>query len=146
MLFGQSNLVKRGGSRELSIKLLCPNNICPIAFGHPCSNYTYSLEIQLQYCFLISIYFIIKFERWNSSTSQKSTCAEVPFVPVPGCPNPGAQLPDECPNPGKSPYSILIGRTKWLASIGSNLPPKQGHHQRNRITAVGEPPSPIIKL
>ena len=26
-------------------------------------------------------------------------------MPVPGCPNPGAQLPDECPNPEKSPHA-----------------------------------------
>ena len=41
-----------------------------------------------------------KFERWNSSTSQKSTCAEVPFLPVPRWPNPGGQMADEWPNPG----------------------------------------------
>ena len=34
-----------------------------------------------------------------------------------------------------------IGRTKRLASQHRQLPPKQGHYQKRRITAVGKPPS-----
>ena len=34
-----------------------------------------------------------------------------------------------------------LGRTKRLASQHRQLPPKQGHNQRRRITAVGKPPS-----
>ena len=34
-----------------------------------------------------------------------------------------------------------LGRTKRLASQHRQLPPKQGHNQRRRMTAVGKPPS-----
>ena len=34
-----------------------------------------------------------------------------------------------------------LGRTKRPASQHRQLPPKQGHNQRRRITAVGNPPS-----
>ena len=45
---------------ELLTKLLWPNNIWSIAFGHTCNKFTYSLTIELHYTFLffIKIFFI----------------------------------------------------------------------------------------